>query len=89
MSSGQDKIEFEGRVVKCLPGMHFLVELTNGQEIDAHLGGRMKRVGGNRGGKARSIKVLLGDTVKVEMSPYDMSKGRIVYRERIKKVEPQ
>jgi len=62
----------EGIVVECLPGTTFRVKLDEDQgEILAHLSGRMRL---NR------IRVLIGDKVKVEMTPYDQSKGRIVYR---------
>jgi translation initiation factor IF-1 len=60
-----------GEVLELLPAASFRVELENGQEILAHLSGRMRM---NR------ILLLTGDKVKVEMSPYDLSKGRITYR---------
>jgi len=64
----------EGVIVETLPSLTFKVKLNdNGEEILAHLGGRMRL---NR------IRVLIGDRVKVEMSPYDSRKGRIVYRQK-------
>lgn len=64
-------IETAGNVVELLPGLKFKVELENGHEIIATLAGKMRM---NR------ITLVMGDTVKVEMSPYDMSKGRITFR---------
>lgn len=64
-------IEVEGRVLELLPNAMFKVELENGHEILAHLSGKMRMF---------KIRLLPFDRVKVEMSPYDMSKGRITYR---------
>ena len=64
-------IEMKGEVIELLPAANFRVQLDNGQKILAHLSGRMRM---NR------ILLLTGDKVKVEMSPYDLSKGRITYR---------
>ena len=61
----------EGRVIESLPSTHFRVRLDDGQEILAHLAGRLR---------LHRIRVLPGDRVTVEISPYDESKGRIVYR---------
>ena len=69
----QEKIEVEGTVVDCLPGTQFRVELDNGHEVLAYLSGKMRRY---------YIRVLLGDRVLVELSPYDLTKGRITFRER-------
>jgi translation initiation factor IF-1 len=66
-----DKIEVQGTVVDCLPGTQFRVELDNGHEVLSYLSGKMRR---------HYIRVLLGDRVKVELSPYDLTRGRIVYR---------
>jgi translation initiation factor IF-1 len=66
-----DKIEVQGTVVDCLPGTQFRVELENGHEVLSYLSGKMRR---------HYIRVLLGDRVKVELSPYDLTRGRIVYR---------
>lgn len=67
----KDVIEVEGVVVDALPGTKFQVELDNGHEILAHISGNIRR---------NFIRILPGDTVTIEMSPYDMTKGRIVYR---------
>ena len=69
----EDLMEFKGLVTESLPNTMFRVKLENDHEILAHTAGRMR--------KAR-IRVLEGDTVVVEMTPYDLSKGRIVYREK-------
>jgi translation initiation factor IF-1 len=69
----QEKIEVEGTVVDCLPGTQFRVELENGHEVLAYLSGKMRRY---------YIRVLLGDRVLVELSPYDLTRGRITYRFR-------
>jgi len=67
----EEKIEAQGTVVECLPGTQFKVELDNGHRIVGYLGGKMRRY---------YIRVLLGDRVLVELSPYDLTKGRITYR---------
>ncbi len=67
----KDLIEMEGIVTESLPNAMFRVELSNGFEILAYICGRIRR---------HYIKILPGDWVKVELSPYDLSKGRIVYR---------
>jgi len=64
-------IEVRGTVTELLPSANFKIELENGQTILAHLSGKMRM---NR------IRILPGDQVKIEMSPYDLTKGRIVYR---------
>ena len=69
----EDTFELEGKVEELLPNMTFRVMLENGSTIHAHLCGKMR---------VRNIRVFVGDSVKVEMSPYDLSKGRIVYRHR-------
>ena len=63
----------EGSVEEVLPNMTFKVLLENGMEVFAHLSGKMRM---------RNIRVLVGDRVSVEMSPYDLSKARIVYRQK-------
>jgi translation initiation factor IF-1 len=68
-----DIIEMEGTVTKVLPGTMYRVELENGHEILAHISGKMRKY---------FIRIVAGDRVKVEMSPYDLSKGRISYRFR-------
>lgn len=67
----KDTIEAEGTVVESLPSALFRVELDNGQEILAHLSGKMR---------LNYIKVVPGDKVKMEISPYDLTKGRIKHR---------
>jgi len=69
----KELIILEGLIVECLPNTEFLVRLENGHEIRAHISGKMRK---------NSIKILLGDNVTVEMSPYDMEKGRITYRHK-------
>jgi|TARA_B100001059_G_scaffold236139_1_gene285055 translation initiation factor IF-1 len=68
----EEKITLEAVVKEALPDTRFMVELENGQEILAYISGRMRKF---------YIRILPGDKVKVELSPYDMSKGRIVYRQ--------
>jgi translation initiation factor IF-1 len=67
----KDVIEVEGTVVEALPNAMFRVELDTGHKVLAHLSGKMR---------IHYIRVLLGDRVKVELSPYDLTRGRIVYR---------
>jgi len=69
----EDTIKTEGEVEEILPNMTFRVILNNGMSVVAHLCGKMR---------IRNIRVLKGDRVSVEMSPYDLSKARIVYRHR-------
>lgn len=71
MANKEDVLEVEGTVKELLPNMTFVVQLDNGIEIKAHLCGKMRM---------RNIRVLVGDHVKIEMSSYDLTKGRIVYR---------
>ena len=66
-----DNIEVEGTVLDVLPGGKFKVQLENGIGIIAHLSGKIRM---------NNIKILAGDRVKLEMSPYDLTKGRIIYR---------
>jgi translation initiation factor IF-1 len=73
MAKKDDKIEVEGIVVEALPNTQFLVELENGHRILAYLSGKMRKF---------YIRILLGDRVKVEMSVYDPSRGRITFRYR-------
>ncbi|HMB66158.1 MAG TPA: translation initiation factor IF-1 [Patescibacteria group bacterium] len=70
-ANSKDFIEMEGEVVELMPATTFKVKLENGYEILAHLSGKMRM---------NKIKLLLGDKVKVQMSPYDLTRGRIVYR---------
>jgi translation initiation factor IF-1 len=73
MAKKEEKIVMEGTVVEALPGTQFRVELDNGHEVLAYLSGKMRRY---------YIRILLGDRVKVEVSPYDLTRGRITYRYR-------
>ncbi len=70
-TSKKEKIEAEGTVVEALPNAMFRVRLDNGHEVLAHISGRMRMY---------YIRILLGDRVLVELSPYDLTRGRIVYR---------
>ena len=69
----QEKFEVGGIVTECLPDAIFQVELENGFSVLAHISGKIRR---------NSIRILLGDRVTVELTPYDLTKGRIVYRLR-------
>ena len=69
----EDIIEVEGTVVKVLPATMYRVKLQNGHEILAHISGKMRK---------NFIKITTGDKVTVEMSPYDLEKGRITFRHR-------
>jgi len=69
--SKEDMIEVEGEVLETLPNAMFKVELENGHEILAHVSGKIRM---------NYIRILPGDKVTVEMSPYDLSRGRITYR---------
>lgn len=71
MAKDEDKIKVEGTVIEALPATQFKVKLDNGHEVLAYLAGKMRR---------HYIRILLGDKVTLEMSPYDLSRGRIVYR---------
>jgi translation initiation factor IF-1 len=69
----EDTIKFEGVVEELLPNMTFRVKLQNGMNVMAHLCGKMRM---------KNIRVLVGDNVTVEMSPYDLTKARIIFRQR-------
>lgn len=71
--SKEDVIEAEGKVIEVLPNTKFEVQLVNGHVIVAYLAGKLRK---------NNIKVVEGDTVKVELSPYDLTKGRIVWRNK-------
>lgn len=70
-TAGSDVIVFQGVVTEALRASNFKVELDNGHEVLAHLSGKMRRA---------RIRVLIGDRVQVELSPYDLTRGRLVYR---------
>jgi translation initiation factor IF-1 len=69
--SKDDVIEMEGSILETLPNTMFRVKLENGHVVTAHISGRMRK---------NYIRILTGDKVKVEMTPYDLTKGRITYR---------
>lgn len=69
----EDSIQMEGKVTETLPNTLFRVELENGHVVTAHISGRMRK---------HYIRILTGDKVTVELTPYDLTKGRIVYRGR-------
>ena len=71
MSKSDDVIEFEGQIIDVLPGQSFKVELENGHVVVCYTSGRLRK---NR------IRLVLGDQVRIEMTPYDMTKGRVTYR---------
>ncbi len=71
MGAKEEKIVVEGTVVEALPGTQFRVKLDTGHEVLAYLSGKMRKY---------YIRILLGDRVRVELSPYDLTRGRIVYR---------
>jgi translation initiation factor IF-1 len=67
----KERIEVEGKVMEVLPNAMFRVELSGGHRVLAHISGKMRK---------HFIKILPGDTVRVELSPYDLTRGRVVYR---------
>ena len=69
----EDNFELEGEVVDTLPNTMFRVELENGHVVIAHISGKMRK---------NYIRILTGDKVTVELTPYDLTKGRIVFRQR-------
>jgi translation initiation factor IF-1 len=69
----EEKIEVEGKVVEPLPNAMFRVEIEGGHRVLAHISGKMRM---------HYIKILPGDKVRVELSPYDLTRGRITYREK-------
>jgi translation initiation factor IF-1 len=69
----EDQIEMEGEVVETLPNTMFRVKLENGHVVTAHISGKMRK---------NYIRILTGDHVRVELTPYDLTKGRITYRAR-------
>ena len=74
MKKNKDNVlELEGTVIEALPNTNFMVELENGHKVLAHLAGKMRQ---------RYVRVVLGDIVRVELSPYDLTRGRITWRVR-------
>ena len=71
MAANKEVIELTGTIVETLPGTQFRVELENGHKIIAHVAGKMRK---------HFIRILPGDKVLVELSPYDLTRGRIIYR---------
>ncbi|EGL55930.1 MULTISPECIES: translation initiation factor IF-1 [Methylophaga] len=69
----EEHIEFEGTVIDTMPNTTFRVELENGHVVTAHISGKMRK---------NYIRILTGDKVTVQLTPYDLTKGRIVYRAR-------
>ncbi len=69
----EESIEMEGTVIETLPNTTFKVELENGHVVNAHISGRMRK---------NYIRILTGDQVTVQLTPYDLSKGRITYRSK-------
>ncbi|MEI7615487.1 MAG: translation initiation factor IF-1 [Actinomycetota bacterium] len=73
ISEKEEIIEVEGTILEALPNAMFRVELENGHKVLAHISGKMRM---------HYIKILPGDTVRVELSPYDLTRGRIIYRKK-------
>jgi translation initiation factor IF-1 len=71
MASNKQVIELTGTIIETLPGTQFVVELENGHRIIAHVAGKMRK---------HYIRIVPGDSVTVELTPYDLTKGRITYR---------
>ncbi len=69
----EESIEMEGKVIETLPNTTFKVELENGHVVNAHISGRMRK---------NYIRILTGDQVTVQLTPYDLTKGRITYRSK-------
>ncbi len=69
----EEKLEMEGKIVEALPNTEFLVELDNGHTVKAHVSGKIRMY---------YIRILPGDKVTVELSPYDLTRGRITYRHK-------
>ena len=80
MADKEEAIEVQGTVIEMMRCTQFKVQLQNGHVILAHISGKMRK---------NNIKIILGDKVRVEMSPYDLTKGRITYREKLNAVRPQ
>jgi len=73
MPEKEEKITIEGTVIEALPSTQFRVRLESGHEVLAYLSGKMRKY---------YIRILLGDRVRLELSPYDLTRGRIVYRHK-------
>ena len=73
MAKKDDVIEMEGRVEEVLPNTQFIVTLDNGHQVKAHVSGKIRM---------NNIRILPGDKVTIELSPYDLTKGRIIWRDK-------
>ncbi len=73
MTKDKDVIELEGEVIEALPSAMFRVKLETGQIVLGHVSGKMRK---------HFIRILVGDKVKIELSPYDLTRGRITYRSK-------
>lgn len=71
MASNKEVIQLDGKILEALPSAQFRVELENGHQIIAHVAGKMRK---------HYIKLVAGDSVTVELTPYDLTKGRITFR---------
>lgn len=80
MAAKEDQIEMEGTVIDSLPNTTFKVELDNKHVVNAHISGKMRK---------NYIRILTGDRVTVQMTPYDLTKGRIIFRNRDKDSGPR
>ncbi len=69
----EESIEMEGKIIEALPNTNFRVELENGHQVTAHISGKMRK---------HYIRILRGDQVTVQLTPYDLTKGRITFRAR-------
>lgn len=72
-SGKEEKIEVEGKVIEVAKGMKYIVELPNGHTVEAYVSGKMR---------VNTIRILPGDTVTIELSPYDLTRGRITWNKR-------
>jgi translation initiation factor IF-1 len=73
MADNKEVIKLIGKVIEALPGARFIVELENGHKIEGHISGKMRK---------HYIRLVPGDKVEVELTPYDLTKGRIIFRLR-------
>jgi len=73
LNNKEEKIEVEGKVIEVLKGMKYLVQLQNGFTVEAYVSGKMR---------VNMIRILPGDTVTIELSPYDLTRGRITWNKR-------
>jgi translation initiation factor IF-1 len=71
MAKSNDMLDYEGEIVEVLPNQTFRIKLDNDHQITAYTGGKMRQ---------HKIRLVMGDRVRVEMTPYDLSKGRIIHR---------